>query len=246
MVSAVGRFAIDKQVDLIKLAEQSPSIVRFIPSEYGTDIAFDASSATEKPHQKKLKVRAYLENSGEVKRLKYTYLVSGPFADLYAGFFEAEPRAGHFDTVKYEAILAGDAGDAPGGGPVGMTTVADVGRALVGVLRHPEASDNKAVRVHSYVCTPKEMLAEYERQTGKTWKVSYTSLEELKKIEEEAWAAGHPVSAIFTLRRIWAEGKTLYDKTENEAIGLTKTDTLEMVVQANIQTPQSAFQSGKL
>ncbi|CAK7208913.1 hypothetical protein SCUCBS95973_000274 [Sporothrix curviconia] len=240
VVSAVGRFAIDKQVDLIALAERSPTIQRFIPSEYGTDIAFDASSATEKPHQKKLKVRAYLE-SDAVKRLKYSYIVTGPFADLFAGYMAAEPRVGNFDLDKKEAILAGD-----GHGPVGMTTVADVGRALIAVLKHPEATENRAVLVHSFVATPDELLKEYERQTGRPWAVSYTSMDELKKIEEDAWAAEHPVASIFTLRRIWAEGKTLYDKTDNEAIGLTKTDTLEMVIQANITSPQAAFQSGKL
>ena len=152
-----------------------------------------------------------------------------------------EPRVGNFDVGKKEAILAAD-----GHGPVGMTTVADVGRALVAMLKHPEATANRAVLVHSFVATPHEMLKEYERQTGRPWTVTYTSLDELKKIEEDAWAAQHPVASIFTLRRIWAEGKTLYAKTDNEAIGLTKTDTLEMVIQANIANPQAAFQSGKL
>lgn len=167
--------------------------------------------------------------------------MTGPFADLFAGYMASEPRVGNFDVEKKEAILAVD-----GHGAVGMTTVADVGRALVGVLKHPEASENRAVLVHSFVATPAELLSEYERQTGRPWKVSYTSMEELKKIEEDAWAAEHPVASIFTLRRIWAEGKTLYEKIDNEAIGLTKTDTLEMVIQANIANPQAAFQSGKL
>lgn len=240
VVSAVGRFAIDKQTDLIALAERSPSIVRFIPSEYGTDIAYDASSATEKPHQKKLKVRAFLE-SDAIQRLRYTYLVTGPFADLFAGYMAANPSTGSFDVARREAVLVGD-----GHGPIGLTTVADVGRALVAVLQHPEASDNRAVRVQSFVASPAELLAEYERQTEQTWKVAYTSLDELRRIEDDAWVAGHPVASIFTLKRIWAEGKTLYKTTENKAIGLTKTDTLEMVVQAGIREPQAAFQSGKL
>ncbi|CAK7207311.1 hypothetical protein SEUCBS139899_010121 [Sporothrix eucalyptigena] len=240
VVSAVGRFAIDKQTDLIALAEKSPSIIRFIPSEYGTDIAYDASSATEKPHQKKLKVRAFLE-SDAVQRLKYSYLVTGPFADLFAGYMGADPRIGSFDVARREAVLVGD-----GHVPLGLTTVADVGRALVAFLKHPEASDNRAVRVQSFVASPAELLAEYERQTEQKWTVTYTSMEELKQIEEEAWAAEHPVASIFTLKRIWAEGKTLYEMTDNAVIGLTKTDTLEMVVQANIREPQAAFQSGKL
>lgn len=138
-------------------------------------------------------------------------------------------------------MLAGD-----GHGHVGMTTVADVGRALVAMLRHPDACDGRAVRIHSFEATPAQMLAEYERQTGTTWTVTHTSLDELRAIEVAAWASDHPVASIFTLRRIWAEGGTLYGATDNEAIGLTTKDSLQMVVQAGIWKPQAVFQSGKL
>ncbi|KAK7413258.1 hypothetical protein QQX98_007846 [Neonectria punicea] len=240
VVSAVGRSAIDKQVDLIALAEQCPTIIRFIPSEYGTDIAYNASSATEIPHQKKLKVRAFME-SDAVHDLAYTYLVTGPFADLYVGAMTSEPQVGSFNIATREATLLGD-----GTGRVGLTTMADVGRLLVAVLKHPEVCDGKAIRVNSLVTTPREILSEFERQTDSKWTVKYTPLEELRRLESTAWASNNPLATIYTLRRIWTGGGTLYDKTDNEAIGMMDMDTLEMVVQEAVMRPADAFQSGKL
>jgi hypothetical protein len=236
----VGRFAIDKQVDLIALAERSPTIVRFIPSEYGTDVAYNASSASEKPHQKKLKVRAFME-SDAIRRLTYTYLVTGPFADLYVGCMAGEPQIGSFDSTRREATLLGSGTDR-----IGLTTMADVGRLLVAVLKHPGFCDGTAVRVNSFITTPNEILAEFERQTGVKWAVRYTPLEELKRLESVAWTEENPLATVYTLRRIWTEGGTLYEKMDNEALGVTKMDTLEMVVQEALASPVAGFQSGKM
>ncbi|CAJ2513160.1 Uu.00g012790.m01.CDS01 [Anthostomella pinea] len=227
VVSAVGRNAIDKQMNLIRLAESSSTITRFIPSEYGTDIEYNASSAEERPHQKKLQVRAYIWSS--VSRMRYTYLVTGPFADMYMGPMAHEPRAGTFDVVNRKATLLGD-----GTGKISLTTMADVGRLLIAVLLHPEASDNRALKVSSYTTTPNEILAEFERQTGSKWDVSYTPLGDLRGLENNAWQEGSPVATVFTLRRIWTEGSTLYEKTDNAALGMAKMDTLEMSVQETI------------
>ncbi|KXS98408.1 hypothetical protein AC578_1767 [Pseudocercospora eumusae] len=240
VVSALGRTAIEKQCNLISLAEQSPSIVRFIPSEFGTDIAFNASSATEKPHQAKLKVRAFLE-SDTGRRLTYTFIVTGPFADLYVGSMANEPQLGSFDVQSKHAVLLGD-----GDGKIALTTMADCGRALLGVLQHPEACDGKAVIVHSFITTPHATLREFERQMNAKWSLDYTSLADLRALEDQAWAQSNPLAALYTLRRIWTEGSTLYSKIDNEAIGLAKTDTLEMVVQAAVVKPVSGFQSGDL
>ncbi len=91
-------------------------------------------------------------------------------------------------------------------------------------LRHPEASFGKALKVQSFVVTPKEVLAEYEKQTGATWTVSYTPLAKVKDLEADLWAKGKPAATGITLRRIWAEGGTLYEKNDDESIGLGPDD----------------------
>jgi hypothetical protein len=93
---------------LIRLAEQSPNIIRFFPSEYGTDIEYFDHSVNEKPHQLKLKVRDYIKTS--VKRLEYTYLVTGPYADLYLGNMGDKP-VGSFDVKAQKAVLLGSGDD---------------------------------------------------------------------------------------------------------------------------------------
>jgi NmrA-like family len=91
-------------------------VTRFFPSEYGTDIEYSPQSASEKPHQQKLKVRRYMAT---VKDLEWTYLVTGPYSDLYFGFM---PRAevGTFDVVGKKAVLLGD-----GRGRVSFTAMAE-------------------------------------------------------------------------------------------------------------------------
>src|ERR1700744_5018560 len=109
VISAVGRNVIEHQVELVRLADESPSVRRFFPSEYGTDIEHGPASANEKPHQKKLKVRAALRAA---KNLDHTYVVVGPYADgepgLYFGANQAFKEAGTFDVKNKEAVLIGD------------------------------------------------------------------------------------------------------------------------------------------
>lgn len=233
VVSCVGRSVIHQQLQLIQLAEQHPDIKRFFPSEYGTDIEHGPASANEKPHQQKLKVRAALE---DVKNLEYTYVVTGPYGDADRGLFlsavPAEQEAmGTFDVGRKRAVLLGD-----GTGKVSLTTMRDVGKFVAAALLHPDAARNKALRVNSFTATPKQIAAEFEKQTGESWELGFTSLEELKRIEKQAWASNDPRAGPMTLRRIWTEGGTLYDERDNGLIEMEggKVDSLASAVKLAI------------
>lgn len=108
-----------------------------------------------------------------------------------------------------------------------------MGKFVVAALKSPEASLGKALKVQSFVVTPNEVLAEYERQTGSQWEVTKTPLDEIRKFEAKLWEEGNPRATLVTLRRIWAEGGTLYAQNDNSALGLTpdKLDSLEVAVQ---------------
>lgn len=94
-----------------------------------------------------------------------------------------------------------------------------MGKLVVLAALHPEASQNKALRVNSFTATDSEILREFEKQTGgQPWKVAYTALDEIRKNENEAWKAGNPLATLWTLRRIWGEGGTLYAKRDNHLI----------------------------
>ncbi|EXJ84779.1 hypothetical protein A1O3_05451 [Capronia epimyces CBS 606.96] len=215
VISCLGRNALEHQIELVRLANESPSVHRFFPSEYGTDIEYGPSSAHEIPHQKKLKVRAALR---ACDRLDHTYVVTGPYADgdpgLYFSANASGKQAGSFDVKNKEAVLLGD-----GNLRISFTTMHDVGKLVVLAALHADSSRNKALRVNSFTVTDSDILHEFERQTGgQAWKVSYTSLDELRRLEREALDAGKPYAVLFTLRRIWAEGGTLYDKRDNHLI----------------------------
>ncbi|KAJ2970007.1 hypothetical protein NUW58_g9828 [Xylaria curta] len=217
VVSCLGRNALMTQIDLIRLAEESTSVKWFFPSEYGTDIEYDASSKDEKPHQNKLKVREFIRNN--IKRVQCTYLVTGPYIDMYFNLAPAAKAAGGYDAGSKRAVVIGSGNDA-----VGFTSMPDVGKLLVAALRHPKEAKGKALKVQSFVTTPNEILREFEKQTGGEWETDHTPNEVLRELETQLWNENHPLGTHATLRRIWAEGGTLYEKTDNEELGLAPQD----------------------
>ncbi|KAL9108688.1 MAG: hypothetical protein Q9227_006634, partial [Pyrenula ochraceoflavens] len=105
VVSCLGRGAIALQIDLMKWASETSNVTRFFPSEYGTDIKYSPQSAHEKPHQQKLKVREFMET---VTDLEWTYLVTGPYPDMFIRANRAHDGIGTFDLRKRKAVLLGD------------------------------------------------------------------------------------------------------------------------------------------
>ncbi|EXJ81537.1 hypothetical protein A1O1_07601 [Capronia coronata CBS 617.96] len=227
VVSAVGRNMIVHQIELIRLADETPNVHRFFPSEYGTDIEHNRDSSGEKPHQNKLKVRSFIRSC---RNLDHTFLVTGPYADgdpgLYLSPNYGAVRTGSFDVRTKTAVLL-ESGDLN----IAFTTMCDVGKLLLAALTHPEASRNKALRVKSFTTTDGKILEEFEKQTGgEKWQVSYTSIEELRKLEKKAWATGDHQATLITLRRIWATGGTLYHEWDNKLIGEPAVQTLAEAV----------------
>jgi hypothetical protein len=115
VISAVGRPIIDAQIKLLKIAEDTPDVKYFYPSEYGTDIEYGPQSKDEVPHQAKLRVRKFIKE--HINRLQYTYLVTGPYADMYIGRTR-DLRVGGFDVKEKKATLLGT-----GNEEISMTTM---------------------------------------------------------------------------------------------------------------------------
>ncbi|KAG8168925.1 hypothetical protein KVR01_001674 [Diaporthe batatas] len=217
VISAFGRGAIAKQVELLRWADKLGTVKWFFPSEYGTDIEHGPQSKDEKPHQQKLKVRKFIRE--EVRNVQVTYVVTGPYFESWVGRPEGIDLGTGFDVPRKEAWLV------EADGRIGFTTMPDVGKLVVAALQHPDAAAGKALKVNSFEVTPNQVLAEYEKQTGAKWKVNHISLDQFRQEEKKRWEEGHAKATVLTLRRIWAEGGTLYDKTDNEAIGVKPGDT---------------------
>ncbi|KGO38899.1 hypothetical protein PEX1_093700 [Penicillium expansum] len=179
------------------------------------------------------KVRAYLEDEISRDDLAYSYVVTGPFAEMYLHLVPGLEEAGGWDVKERRAVLLGEKGK----GEVSLTTMKDVGTLVLNTLLHATAETrNAALCVNSFTTSPDQIQAEFERQLGgQPWNVSRTSLEKLRKAEAAAWEAGNPATTVLTLRRIWGEGGTLYAKRANELIGEPKVMGLEDVVANEIQ-----------
>ena len=218
IVSCLGRTVLHTQIQLGQVADKHPDVKRFFPSEYGTDIEYGPSSANEKPHQQKLKVRAQIR---ELKNLEYTFIVTGPYANADFGlFYGATPvekeKTGTFDVKRKRAVILGTGDD-----KISFTTMRDTGKFVAAALTHLPETRNRTLIVNSFTTTPRQIVAEYEKQTGgQPWNVSVTSLEELKQLEADGWAKGDPMAGAATLKRIWTEGGTLYDHRDNAVLGL--------------------------
>ncbi|KAI0179400.1 NAD(P)-binding protein [Hypoxylon sp. FL1284] len=217
VVSCLGRNALASQIELLRLAEESKDVQWFFPSEYGTDIEYDSTSKDEKPHQNKLRLREFIR--GNVKRVKCTYVVTGPYPDMFLPLKPVAEEAGGFDVEAKRAVVVGSGDD-----KIGFTSMPDVGKLVVASLRHPEASLGKILKVQSFVTTPNAIVQELEKQTGTKWTVDHVTNQRLRDLEKENWEKNSPTATIYTLRRIWAEGGTLYDKTDNESLGLSPGD----------------------
>ncbi|KAI1778502.1 NAD(P)-binding protein [Hypoxylon cercidicola] len=217
VVSCLGRNTITNQIELLRLAEESKDVQWFFPSEYGTDIEYDSSSKDEKPHQNKLRVREFIRDN--VKRVKCTYIVTGPYPEMFLSFTLAAEETGGYDIKSKTAVVVGN-----GDGKIGFTSMPDVGKLVVAALRHPEVSLGKVFKVQSFVTTPNAIVEEFEKQTGTKWTVDHTTNHKLREAENENWEKNSSVATLYTLRRIWAEGGTLYDKTDNEVLGLKPED----------------------
>ncbi|KAJ5648119.1 hypothetical protein N7490_004491 [Penicillium lividum] len=229
IISSLGRTALALQIPLIRLAAATPSIKLFLPSEYGTDIAYGPASVNEKPHQQKLKVRAVLE---EIPRdqLSYAYVVTGPFAEMYLQF-SSDLEGGGWDVKGRKAVLLGS-----GEERISLTTMKDVGTLVLSTLLHASPDHvNRAFCVNSFTTTPTLIQKEFERQMSGTWDVSFTSLDRLRELERKAWEEGKGTATVLTLRRIWTEGGTLYEERANGVIGEPRVMGLEEVVANEIK-----------
>ncbi|KAK4151869.1 major facilitator superfamily domain-containing protein [Chaetomidium leptoderma] len=234
VISAVGRGGLQHQTTLLRLAEASDSVKWFLPSEFGTDIEHNNKSPNEPPHQLKLQVRKYIREN--LKRVKVTYVVTGPYFDMWVDAAPDLEVAGGFVSAKKKAYVIED-----GNGKVGFCTMPDVGKFVAATLRSPEASFGKALKVQSFVVTPNEVLAEYERQTGSTWEVTKTPLDDIRAFEAKLWEEGNPRATLVTLRRIWAEGGTLYAQNDNSMLGVKPEDSDSLEVAAELNAPQDVI-----
>lgn len=179
-VSALGSQpgTADAQKALAQASADS-GVKRFIPSDFGSNL--------DNPEVRKLAVfkdkyalRDELERLAKEGKLTWTSVYNNAFLDwgLENKFV--------LDPVEGKATLW-DGGEHP----ISLTRLAAVGQAVVGVLKHPDETKNRAVYVHEAAVPLKKLLEIAKEYTpGKQWTVVESSTEDVVKKSNEALSKG--------------------------------------------------------
>ncbi|OJJ08532.1 hypothetical protein ASPVEDRAFT_47675 [Aspergillus versicolor CBS 583.65] len=231
VVSAIPPTAAEAQTNLIHAAVAA-GVSRFLPSEFGSDLDNPINRAAP-VYGPKVQAQELLKSLAAEGKITYTIVYNGAFLDwgLQAGF--------PISPVKKVAALH-DGGERL----YSTTTLAAVGKAVVGVLSKPEETKNRVVRVSEAVSTLKDVL-ELSKEVvgGDGWTITEPDTEaEAQKalglIKQGVF--NHGTILPFIYKAIWgAETGGLFKEPDNELLGIQQLDkegikqVIQNVVNAN-------------
>ncbi|KAJ9614599.1 hypothetical protein H2200_002736 [Cladophialophora chaetospira] len=212
VVSTVAGTAIDSQNVLIDAAAIA-GVKRFIPSEYG--------SVTTNPEVEKFpvyapsfKIKHYLQEKVNAGQLTWTVLACGAFLEFVF-------MGGLLDFAGRKAELL-DEGD----NRFSSTSLPNVGKAIAGILKNPDVTQNRVVRVSEVILTQNQLLkiAQRLKPEGK-WEISKLPASALLEEGLDALSAGDfsfPVIMKIIKGTALAGDKygAAYDENDNELLGV--------------------------
>ncbi|KAH6697516.1 isoflavone reductase [Plectosphaerella plurivora] len=172
-----GQDAVVSMIPIVALAEQqklaeaalAAGVKLFVPSEYGSDTTNEAVLAAVPFFQAKKDALDWLKSKED--QMAWTALFTGPFFDwgLKMGMMGLDRAAG---TVK----LIDD-----GKARFTASTVGQIARALVAILKNPDQVSNKLIFVESFTVTQAEVVAAIEKVTGEKYTVLPVSSQALRE-----------------------------------------------------------------
>lgn len=195
-------------------AAQAAGVQRFIPSEFGCDTSNPLTSQLPVFGDKVAVIQKLQEISKQGSAFTWTAVISGPF-------FDWGLQRGFIINLKGPSTRIFDGGDVP----ASSTTLAGVGRAVAGVLKHPEETKNRHVFVEEVQFTQNQLL----KLSGNEDKIQREAVktEDLEKQAYEALKQSPPDGSTFAtnliLRAVYGDGYgSLFTKTDNELLGVQK------------------------
>jgi uncharacterized protein YbjT (DUF2867 family) len=224
LVSTIATESIMSQEKLIKAAIAA-RVSRIIPSEFGSDTLLDANKQLPVYGQKiaiqKLLGDSVKDTNGQVT---YTLVLNAMFLDWaidYAFMLDA----------KNKKIVLYDGGETP----YSATPLHAVAKGVVGVLKHPQETANRAVRIHGKVLTQKRVLELGKKALGEDgWTVVESSTadsmqqgwEIFKKDPANVlgWVYKFLESAIFSSKHT-----PEFAEVDNELLGVPDVDDEEII-----------------
>lgn len=215
VVSTVGTAGLPGQTILVEAAVAA-NVTRFLPSDFGSDLANPKTAALPVFKFKIATHKALREAAAAKPDFTYTLVSNNAFLDwglqmnLLLNWKDSKPKL--FDGGK---------------NVFSATTLDSVGQAVVGVLSHPEETKNRFVYVKDIDISQNQLLEIAKKvDPGKTWEEPiHVDTAELEKSSYESLAKGEvtpPVMVAFLLRVIFgpSEYGGRLTKTDNELLGV--------------------------
>ena len=215
VVSTVGTPGIAGQAILVEAAKFA-NVKRFLPSDFGSDLANPKAGAFPVFKFKIATHKALREAAADKPDFTWTTIVNGAFLDwgLQKNFLlnwtDSKPRL--YDGGRHS---------------FSATTLASVGQAVVGVLSHPEETKNRFVYVKDIDISQNQLLEIAKKIDPEKTREEPTLLDTavLEKSSYESLAKGQvtpPVMIAFLFRIIFGppEYGGCFSKTDNELLGV--------------------------
>lgn len=211
------------QANSIVDAAAEAGIKRYIPSEFGSDTSHPKVVALVPIFAGKNQMTAYLKTK-ESTGLTWTGVINGAFFDwgLGNGFLG-------FDMKSHTATIY-DSGDAQ----VNLTTLSTIAQGVVAALSNPSETANRYIYIQSVKTSQNQILAAFEKSTGKKWTVKNRDTVEARQTGGEKLGKGD-MSGIMDLivGGIYSgEPAANYDelnKLDNDLLGLKQASVEELV-----------------
>lgn len=160
VVSTVGGSAVESQIPLIDAAIAA-RVKRFIPSDFG-NVTTNPKLEPIPLYTPMFKIRQYLEQKAAAGQLSWTVLASGAFLDLILN------TTSLLDFQNHTALLI-DEGD----NRISATSLAKIGEATASILKNPDATKNRIVRVSEAILTQNQLIGfASELEPKATWSTS--------------------------------------------------------------------------
>ncbi|KAI4594272.1 hypothetical protein KJ359_008547 [Pestalotiopsis sp. 9143b] len=221
VISTIGGAALGKQLLLVEAAAKA-GVLRFIPSEFGSDTS-NPKVAQLPLFADKIAVQSALKKEAKAGRLTYSLVTTGPFLDWgLENNLLASP--------KDQTITIFDGGNQV----FSTTTLSTIGKAVASTLRHLDETKNRAVYVQGAALTSNQILKLAEKSTGTSWKTIDASVNDRLSaawVELKKENPNHMVFVYgFIQASIWGDGFGMpFEKTDNELLGLKETTDEEII-----------------
>jgi len=221
VVSTLSASGLAKPVLLVEAAVKA-GVKRFIPSEFGSNTAVEKTRSLP-CFKDKVAVQDALQKAAANSALTYTAVVNGPFLDWGISY-------GFIANLKGKSVNLYDGGDRLWS----TTTLPSIGKAVAGVLKHPEETKNRFVYVQSAAVSMKKLAALGKKAVGADgWTEEAVST---SVVLDEAWAEmkkpePNPQVFVYGFLKacIWGEGYGSYfDKLDNDLLGVPQLTDVEL------------------